>query len=142
MHSPVLLIIDDDVADRFLIKRRLKPALLGLEFVECVDGVDGLEFFTSLAQEGSGNPIPDLVLLDINMPRLNGYEFLDAYASLIQANPRVRTDVLVMLTSVSREDERRCRAHDFVRGQVSKDPLRAAETLQMIVATLEEKRRG
>lgn len=66
-----ILVIDDDLAIRVLLQAVLKRMQFDVELAE--DGLDGLE---RLAANGSF----DLILLDLMMPRLNGYDFLDQVA--------------------------------------------------------------
>ena len=64
-----ILVIDDDLAIRVLLQAVLRRMRFEVELAE--DGAVGLEKLTS-------NGSFDLVLLDLMMPRLNGYEFIDA----------------------------------------------------------------
>jgi len=64
-----ILVIDDDLAIRVLLQAVLRRMKFDVELAE--DGAVGLEKLTS-------NGSFDLVLLDLMMPRLNGYEFIDA----------------------------------------------------------------
>lgn len=59
-----VLLIDDDDNIRKLVSFSLKP--LGLEFIEATDGKEG--FRTALKEQ------PDLILLDLSMPNMNGFE--------------------------------------------------------------------
>ena len=63
-----ILVIDDDLAIRVLLQAVLKRMKFDVELAE--DGADGLE---KLARDGSF----DLILLDLMMPRVNGYEFFE-----------------------------------------------------------------
>jgi len=68
-------IIDDDSVYKFVIRtliRATSPAILTLELK---DGQEAIEFFHQNMDELS--QLPDIILLDINMPRLNGWQFLD-----------------------------------------------------------------
>ena len=65
-----ILVIDDDVAIRILLEAVLKRMKFDVALAQ--DGAEGLE---KLRQSGDGF---NLILLDLMMPRLNGYEFIDA----------------------------------------------------------------
>lgn len=120
MKLPRLLIVDDDDSDRFVIKRYLKAADLQCEIRECRDGIEALSYFEELAKTHS--PKPDLILLDLNMPRLSGVEFLQKFEQLSQREPSLATDVLILLAMLNREDERVCSQFAFVKGFLSKEP--------------------
>ncbi len=79
MIEPItVLIIDDDPAIRYLTKRSLNNYDSTIQFSihEATNGAEGLEVISSI------NPLPQIILLDINMPVMDGYAFLDAYAKL------------------------------------------------------------
>lgn len=61
---PLILVVDDDFPNRFLLSKRLE--MLGIESVEAENGVGAIEMF-NLHQ-------PNLVLMDIDMPIMNGIE--------------------------------------------------------------------
>ena len=96
----LILLIDDDIDDNFFHKRVINKANIVEEVFECYNGEDALDFLMNkgkYAGENKPYPQPDLLFLDINMPKMNGWEFLDAYDKLpphIQGGP-----VVAMLTS-------------------------------------------
>lgn len=67
--SNTVMVVDDSAAVRQQVRLALTDA--GFEVVEAVDGQDGLEKITSM-------PDLDLVVCDVNMPRMNGLEMLEA----------------------------------------------------------------
>lgn len=108
-----VLLVDDDNDCNYLHKRVLKKAQCA-ERVEVVnDGEQALHFLKT-AVHGK-YPCPDLILLDINMPGMNGWEFLEEYEKL---DKEVRAKiVLVMLTSsVSPDDEARALNMNLIGG--------------------------
>lgn len=100
--DPDLVLAEDDPDDRFLILhalRRLRPQLA----VKTV--MDGLELLAHLRGRAADQP-PKLVLLDLNMPRMDGRDVLKAMAADAALN---RIPVIVMTTSVEPEDRERAR---------------------------------
>ncbi|HLY08169.1 MAG TPA: HD domain-containing phosphohydrolase [Planctomycetota bacterium] len=85
MKKARILVVDDEVANRGLVRRVLEP--LGYEVVEAADGEEAL---ASVALQ-----LPDLVLLDLLMPRMDGY----AVVQVLKKDPRTRLIPVVMLTS-------------------------------------------
>jgi chemotaxis family two-component system response regulator Rcp1 len=99
-HPIEILLVEDDLADIKLTKRALKNAHLVNNVHVARDGVESLSF---LRNEGEfvDAPRPDLVLLDLNMPRMDGRELLQE----VKADERLRAfPIIVMSTSESIDD--------------------------------------
>ena len=75
-----ILVIDDDLAIRVLLQAVLRRMKFDVELAE--DGADGLEKIRK-------NGTYDLILLDLMMPRLNGYEFIDKIGELNPERPHI-----------------------------------------------------
>lgn len=91
-----LLLIEDDDIDAMSITRAFKKMHIGNDIMRACDGQEGLELLRSGAV-----PSPFIILLDLQMPRLNGLEFLDE----IRQDPQLdKSIVFVLTTSKSDED--------------------------------------
>lgn len=89
-----IAIVDDDDVDRMIIGRVLERSELANDVLEFGSGVDMLDHLTAAANGDS--PVPALVLSDINMPGLSGFDLLRE----IRAMPAfVVLPIVVMLTS-------------------------------------------
>lgn len=102
-----LLLVDDDPDDRLLVMDALHDARVGVR-VECVP--DGAALLAYLHREppfddDDRHPLPNLVLMDLNMPRMDGVEALEA----VRRNPALR-HLPVVITSGSSDpaDVLRC----------------------------------
>jgi CheY-like chemotaxis protein len=91
-----LLVIDDDDIDATALRRALTKLKLLNPLYRAKDGLEGLEILRSGAI-----PMPYIILLDINMPRMNGLEFLEA---LRTDQDLTHSIVFVLTTSKSDED--------------------------------------
>lgn len=99
-----LLVVDDSPADRELIRLALEPDAPGLRLAWARDGEGALAF---LRGEGlhRGAPRPDVVLLDLDLPRADGREVLRR----VKRDPALQCIPIVVMTSSAREsDVRSC----------------------------------
>ena len=94
-----ILIVDDDPADAEIIQELLEECATALEIHVVHDGVDALEHLSSCTRVPGGG-LPDLVLLDLNMPRKDGREVLQE----IRATEQLQHLPVIILTT-SQEDE-------------------------------------
>jgi CheY-like chemotaxis protein len=125
-----LLLVDDDEVDIQGLKRAFAKSRIANPITVAHDGIEALEFLRG--ENGRTKlPKPHLILLDLNMPRMNGLEFLEA----IRADKELKTSIVFMITT-SKADEDRARAykHNVAGYIVKQDP---ANTFMQAVALLE-----
>lgn len=103
MTHKYILLVEDNAHDEELTMRALKKAPLINPVVVARDGVEALDivFGRGQAAERSADDLPQLVLLDLKLPKLNGHEVLKA----IRANERTKLLPVVMLTSSLEEQD-------------------------------------
>ncbi len=92
--KPVMLVEDDNV-DAMTVKRALKELKVANELTRAVNGEEALEHLRDAANEA-----PCVIFLDLNMPKMNGIEFL----KIVKADERLRKIPVVVLTT-SKEDQ-------------------------------------
>lgn len=97
-----ILLVEDDEVDVKITIRAFKKVSPSNIFYVVNDGQEALDFLYHQGnfQDKSKSPQPDLILLDINMPRMNGFEFLGQ----LKGDPKFKLIPVAMLTS-SRSDE-------------------------------------
>lgn len=90
-----ILLVEDEPSDAHLIKMAIQENKVWCRLHHVMDGVEALAFLRREGEENSQAPRPDLILLDLNMPRMNGSEFLTA----IKADESLATIPVVVLTT-------------------------------------------
>ena len=119
-----VMLVDDNPADNFLHRLVISKSGVAEEVNEFENPVEALE-----ALQGKTSLPCSLVLLDINMPQMNGFQFLERYGELDLEQRRNR--VIVMLTtSQNREDEARARSTPYVADYANK-PLTIAKIKEL-----------
>ncbi|MGN8508086.1 chemotaxis histidine kinase/response regulator CheAY2 [Helicobacter pylori] len=92
----IVLAIDDSSTDRAIIRKCLKP--LGITLLEATNGLEGLEMLKN------GDKIPDAILVDIEMPKMDGYTF----ASEVRKYNKFKNLPLIAVTSRVTKTDRMC----------------------------------
>ncbi|GHP51176.1 chemotaxis protein A [Helicobacter pylori] len=92
----IVLAIDDSSTDRAIIRKCLKP--LGITLLEASNGLEGLEMLKN------GDKIPDAILVDIEMPKMDGYTF----ASEVRKYNKFKNLPLIAVTSRVTKTDRMC----------------------------------
>lgn len=125
-----LLLVDDDEVDVQGLKRAFNKSRIANPITVARDGVEALEVLRG--ENGKPKlPKPHLILLDLNMPRMNGLEFLE----VIRADEEFRSAVVFMVTtSKAEEDKARAYGHNVAGYIVKQDP---AKTFMQAVSMLE-----
>lgn len=113
-----IVLVDDDEVDAEMVVRALRKSGLRNDMVLFRDGVEALTAFqTHLAQKLRNEPY--LILLDLSMPRMNGFEFLDA----LRSNTEFRGSIVFIFTGSERPEDRTAAYDRQVAGYLIKSRL-------------------
>ena len=118
MREKIILLAEDNANDEELTLRALRKHKVSNEVVVVRDGQEALDylFVAGAHAERDATQSPQLVLLDINLPKINGLEVLKR----IRANERTRTLPVVILTSSSEERDRFTAYDNFANSYIRK----------------------
>ncbi len=115
--APLVMVVDDSLTVRKITSRMLTRE--GFEVATAKDGVDGLQQLQDIE--------PDIILLDIEMPRMDGFEF----ARNMRADPKVRHIPIIMITSRT-ADKHRNRAMELGVNEYMGKPYQEEQLLMLI----------
>jgi len=123
-----LLVIDDDDINIFIIKKIVEKTGFDVDMAAKNNGQLAIDYLKNLLAENS--PLPDLILIDINMPILNGWEFIEAYETLAITG---KIDMYMLSSSVYENDIEKAKGYRTVKGFISK-PLSIERLTELIKA--------
>ena len=113
-----VLLVDDDEINNFISIKLIKKALLNTEIMACLNGRFAIEQLTEIQQKDPAG-LPDYILLDINMPIMNGWEFLEEYKRL-NLDPLGKSKIYIISSSVFSNDINKARSYPLVKDFISK----------------------
>jgi CheY-like chemotaxis protein len=125
--NKTFLVIDDSYIDRLVAGMLIKRTYNNTEVHEVSGGRQALDWLTEQPSRFSDQLI---ILLDIMMPQMNGFEFLDQFDSL---NPGIKdkTTIIMLSSTLDHDDMKRAQRHPQVKKLLSK-PLSANELREFI----------
>lgn len=118
MHQPSVLIIDDSDIERYMLSHQLKKIGVS-QIVQKSDGTEGLQFLKDYAQNQQqyGNKFPpEIIILDVNMPIMGGFEFLQHFAELKNQLDLDICQILMYSGSDDEQEKEHALQYDFVKG--------------------------
>ncbi|MFD2247165.1 response regulator [Pontibacter ruber] len=127
-----ILLVDDDEATNFLNELIIKKLDIAENILVARNGREAITLIRQLCEAQQGNPgLPELVLLDINMPVLDGFGFLKAFEEL-SCPGKEGVQIVLLSTSLNTKDVERAKEY-VIKGFLNK-PLSS----QQLSSLLEE----
>ena len=124
-NNGAILLVEDDRVDAMTVRRALKELNVCNPLFEVGNGEEALAFLRDLQ-----NPRPSIILLDLNMPKMNGIEFLQ-----VAKNDPVIKQIPVVVLTTSKADQDRIDTYNMsVAGYMVKpvDYMKFVETIKTI----------
>lgn len=123
-----ILLIDDSAADNFISNRIINKAAVAETVTTTTGAREALDFLTK-AVNGQF-PKPEIIFLDINMPGMSGWDFLDEYKLLDEAQ-KAGIVVCMLSTSNAHIDRKKAEEYDDIKDYSSK-PLTKEKLMELI----------
>lgn len=103
MNPRIILLVEDNASDIALTRRAFDKSRIGNPLAVCEDGLDALDYLFAQGAHSDRNAeeMPALILLDINLPKLDGLSVLRR----IRENPLTRRIPVVILTSSTEQTD-------------------------------------
>lgn len=123
-----LLVIDDDDINIFIIKKIVEKTGFDIDMVAKSNGKLAIDYLEEVTAQNAA--FPHLILIDINMPVMNGWEFIEAYEEL---DFKKDADLYILSSSVYENDIEKTKSYKSVKGFISK-PLSMERLTELIKA--------
>jgi CheY-like chemotaxis protein len=129
---PLIGIIDDDKIYQFMLTRLIKNNMLSERIVTFMDGEKAIQYLSE--NKADTKNIPDIIFLDINMPIMDGWQFLEEYAN-IKEELKKKIVIIMLSSSVNPIDIERANKITEIADYIVK-PIKSEE-LKRVFDSLE-----
>ena len=123
--AKLIYVVEDDQITAIIAEEVLKRNHVGARIETYVNGQMAFDQLTAVVRDGEY--IPDLILLDLNMPLMDGWDFLQAFTGL---GIQKQVPIFVLTSSIRPDDRERALRYEVVKGYFSK-PLDDATVARM-----------
>lgn len=116
--------MDDDEISNFINERKLRNSSISEQLDVCISGIRAMQLLKEMLD--SGQPAPEVILLDINMPIMDGFGFLEEFAEL-PAEFIASVRIAMLTSSLEKEEIRRSYEYknvvDFINKPLTTDKI-------------------
>jgi CheY-like chemotaxis protein len=119
----LILCVDDDPITLMLCKMIVNKSSFAKKIITAQNGEEAINYFDDLKLNNLGSEIneyPELILLDLNMPVMNGWEFLDIFSKENYTSFFKKTKVIILSSTIDPEDIQKSEKYPMVINFISK----------------------
>jgi CheY-like chemotaxis protein len=119
-HSFVML-VDDNVIDNFINQKMIEGCNFAENLLIHTSGKGALEFLKNMERihDSSKRSTPEIIFLDINMPILDGFQFVEEFEKL-DKNFIADIKIILLTSSINPEDEEKSKKYSSIKGYIIK----------------------
>jgi CheY-like chemotaxis protein len=101
-----VMLVDDNELDNFINQKVIESCFFSKTIYVNTNGISALEFFKNImtAEKSLKSIIPRVIFIDINMPLMDGFQFIDEFMKFPQ-NIKDRTNLVILTSSISPRDK-------------------------------------
>lgn len=125
-----MLAVEDDMSEQKLLKMTAKQSGYPVSFTFLNDGEEALIYFSTIAKNAAAAELPDLIILDLNLPKANGIEVLQS----LKSYPRLKSIPVIILTTSNNSSDLNAAYEEGAAGYIRKPAVFEdyAKTMQRV----------
>ncbi|HEY8783511.1 MAG TPA: response regulator [Mucilaginibacter sp.] len=126
-----ILVIEDDYLSFFICEKLIKKVMKDTGVTACSNGKCAIDKLIEIKNKDI-NLLPDYIFLDITMPIMNGWEFLERYTDL-NIDPSGKCKIYILTSSLFPSDARKSASYDIIQDYIVK-PLDFEKLKKIFIA--------
>lgn len=128
MKTAIFAIVDDDEVFRMTAAHIIRKTSVGRDVLVFENGQQAMDHLKTHNEEA--DKLPDIILLDLNMPILDGWEFLEAYLPIKEQLAKKST-IYIVTSSIDKSDQEKAEKISTIKGYIVK-PIRRENIEEMV----------